>query len=148
MTEPIRGKVARLLNSREIVINVGSIDGVAVGMRFDVVGRADIRDPDTNEPLGSVDRPKVSVRITEVKERLSVASTYRETQGPVGGPRLGPFSRSLMPLMWETNYETLKTEEGTWEEEEGTVKVGDPVVQIIKENEVEQKSASSQKKPA
>ena len=29
MTEPIRGKVARILNSREMVINVGSDSGVA-----------------------------------------------------------------------------------------------------------------------
>ena len=37
MTEPIRGKVARILNSREMVINVGSDSGVAVGMRFEVM---------------------------------------------------------------------------------------------------------------
>ncbi len=61
---------------------------------------------------------------------------------------LGDFSRSLMPPKWVTNYETLKTEERTWEEEEGTVKDGDPVVQIIEESEIEQKSASSRQKPA
>lgn len=55
---------------------------------------------------------------------------------------LGAFSRSLMPPKWVTNYETLKTEEKTWEEEEGDVKVGDPVVQIIEESEVEQENAS------
>ncbi len=145
MTEPIRGKVARVLNSREIAINVGALNGVAVGMCFDVIGRADIRDPDTNEPLGSVDRLKVSVRVTEVKESLSVASTYQGTQVNVGGEMdlgLGAFSRSLMPPKWVTNYETLKTEEKTWEEEEGDVKVGDPVVQIIEESEVEQENAS------
>ena len=48
MTEPIRGKVARILNSREMVINVGSDSGVAVGMRFEVMDAKgeDILDPD------------------------------------------------------------------------------------------------------
>ena len=47
MTDPIRGKVARILNSRDMVINVGSRSGVAVGMRFDVMDAKgeDIRDP-------------------------------------------------------------------------------------------------------
>ena len=148
MTEPIRGKVARVLNSREIAINVGATNGVATGMRFDVVGRADVRDPDTKAVLGSVDRPKVRVRVTEVEERLSVASTYQGPRVNVGGRgSLGNFSRSLMPPRWVTNYETLKTEEKTWEEEEGSVKVGDPVVQIIEESEVEQENASSRQKP-
>ena len=37
MTDPIRGKVARILNSREIAINVGRDDGVYRGMYFDVI---------------------------------------------------------------------------------------------------------------
>ena len=52
MSVPIRGKVARVLNSREIAINLGSTNGVVVGMHFDVVdSKEDIRDPDTKEVL-------------------------------------------------------------------------------------------------
>ena len=144
MTEPIRGKVAQILNSREIAINVGSTDGVVVGMYFDVIDPKgeDIKDPDTDEVLGSIDRPKVRVRVTRVKERLSVASTYREKRVNVGGRRqFGDFSRVLMPPKWVTKYETLKTEEKTWEdldEERSYVKTGDPVIQIIEENNIEQ----------
>ena len=36
MTKPICGKVARVLNSREIAINIGVADGVTTGMFFDV----------------------------------------------------------------------------------------------------------------
>ena len=142
MTEPIRGKVARVLNPREVAINVGTTNGVAVGMYFDIVGRADIKDPDTKEALGSIDRPKVRVRVTEVKERLSVASTYQGKRVNVGGSlSLGDFSRALMPPQWVTKYDTFHTGEKTLEEENNEVKTGDPVVQVIEEAAAEQESA-------
>ena len=142
MTEPIRGKVARILNSREIVINVGSNSGVTVGMRFEVMDQKgeDVRDPDTEELLGSVERPKVRVKICKVQERLSVASTYKTETVNVGGSGLRSsmtFAGLLMPVKLETRHETLKTEEKTWEdldEEKSYVKTGDPAVQVLVED--------------
>lgn len=143
MPDLIRGKVARILNSREIVINVGSRRGVDVGMRFDVMDTTggEIADPDTGASLGSVERPKVRVEVSSVQERLSVATTYRKETVNVGGVGftggLGAsqsLSRVLMPPKWVTRYETLKTREETWEdldEEESYVKTGDPVVQVL-----------------
>ena len=145
MTEPIRGKVARVLNSQEIAINIGTANGVTMGMLFDVLflQSGQIRDPDTKKVLGSVKRTKVRMRVTEVQKKLAVASTYRFRQVNVGGPfDMGPFSRSLMPSKWITKYETLKKSEkdGVKEdidEEDSLVKVGDPVVQVIEESDVE-----------
>lgn len=138
MTEPIRGKVARVLNSKEIAINIGSSSGVQIGMYFDVMDPKgeDIRDPDTIEILGSIERPKVRVRITKVQEKISIASTFRKKEVNVGGQGFGliGFSRALMPQKWVTKYETLKTDEQTWEdldESESYVKTGDPVVQVL-----------------
>lgn len=143
MSESIRGKVARVLNSREIALSVGSSDGVVVGMYFDVMDPKgeDITDPDTGKVLGSIERPKVRVQITKVQEKLSVASTYRKTKKNVGGSMsdFGSLSRVLMPPKWVTKYETLKTEEKTWEdldEEQSYVKIGDPIVQVIEEIDV------------
>ncbi len=147
MADLIRGKVARVLNAREVALNVGLNHGVEVGMCFDILDPKgeDIIDPDTGESLGSIDRPKVSVRVTIVQEKLSVASTYKTKSVNVGGllPDLSkPFAKSLMPAEWITKYETLKTEEKTWEDlddEESYVKVGDPVVQVLQaEEEVEE----------
>jgi len=137
MTEPIRGKVARVLNAREIAINVGAARGVTVGMYFDVIDTHDeeIKDPDTEEVLGSIERPKVRVKITHVQEKLAIASTYKAESvniGGDGGP-LGPFARSLMPPEWIKKYETLRTKDKGWShlyEEDSYVKVGDPVVQV------------------
>ncbi len=143
MTDLIRGRVACVLNSREVALNVGANNGVEVGMYFDILDSKgeDIVDPDTGESLGFIDRPKVSVRVTKVQEKLSVASTYRTKRVNVGGllPDLSrPFAISLMPAEWVTKYETLKTEEKTWEdldEEDSYVKVGDPVVQVLQAEE-------------
>lgn len=155
MTQPIRGKVARLLNAREIVINKGTTDGVVVGMYFDVmdVNEADIVDPDTGESLGSIERSKISVKIIHVQEKLSVAATYRSERVNLGGSGvdleaaigLGPVARALMPPKWVTKYETFEIRGDSltpFEEKNSLVKIGDPVVQIIKTSKVEQKDAN------
>lgn len=136
---PIRGKVARILNTRELVINLGSEGGVTPGMYFDVMDPkgTDIEDPDTGDILGSIERPKVRVKVSRVETRLSIVSTYKSRQVNIGGQgnlNSGFLSQFLEPPKWVTKYETLKTQEKTWEdldEKESYVKIGDPVVQVI-----------------
>ncbi len=139
--EPIRGKVAQIVNSRELVLNIGAKQGVATGMYFDIIEPKgeDIKDPDSGEVLGSIERPKVRVRVTRVKERLSVASTYRMRKKNIGGMGFdlsAGLSGILRPPKWSKEYETLKTTEKTWEdidEQQSYVKTGDPVVQVSDE---------------
>ena len=137
MSDLIRGKVARILNSRELALNVGSDQGVRLGMLFDVTdpNLEEITDPDTNEVLGSLERPKARVKVVEVQGRLARASTYKKWRVNVGGSGLGTgiAAQALKPPKWETRYETLKTREATWEaldEEQSFVKTGDPVVEV------------------
>ena len=130
---PIRGSVARILNSRELVINRGSANGVRKGMFFSVLDprTEDIRDPETSEILGSVQRPKTFVKIVTVEDRLSVGRTFRQFNR--GGPTLGMSSIAALFEPPKQVVETLKTSESTWEEideEESFVKTGDPVVQV------------------
>lgn len=156
MTEPIRGKVAKILNSREIAINKGTENGVTIGMYFDVLDPhyENIEDPDTQEVLGSFQYPKVRVRVTLVEEKLALATTYRGEQVNIGGSSksgssraldayLGPFAESLMTPKWIMKYETLrKTEKANDEldEKDSYVKIGDPVVQITDQSEIEQEN--------
>ena len=133
--QPIRGKVARVLNSREIAINKGSDDGVEIGMIFKILSTkgSEIKDPDTGKPLGSVDLVKTSVKVTVVQERIAVASTYRSHRVNVGGRGLaivGLFD----PPKWETRFETLRIDEAAIEdldEEDAIVHTGDSVVQDL-----------------
>ena len=137
MTNMIRGKVARVLNSRELALNIGSEHGVRDGMLFDVIDPKgeDIVNPDTGDIIGSLERPKVRVKVISVQNKLSVASTYKKERVNVGGVGIGTsaISQLFMQPEYVTQYETLKTEEKTWEdisEEESYVKSGDPVVQV------------------
>jgi hypothetical protein len=130
--DPIRGRVARILNSRELVINKGHSDGVQDGMYFAVLdpNAEDITDPETGEVLGSIHRPKTFVKIVTVEERLSLARTFRQWNrgGQLSG--LSGLSELLGPP--RVVVESLKTSESTWEqldEKESFVKTGDPVVQ-------------------
>ena len=135
----IEGKVARVLNTRELVINRGSEHGVEKGMVFEVLDTtgSEIRDPDTGDVLGSVYRAKVRVRVTIVEPLLCVARTFRTRQKNVGGSG-GSLSAILgarieAPPRWVTEYETFKAEEAAWEnlpESQSYVKVGDPVREV------------------
>ena len=137
-SEPIRGKVAHILNSRELALNIGSEHGVELDMRFDVLDAAseNIRDPDTDAVIGSVYRPKVRVRILQVQEKISVASTYRSKSVNIGGSgtSLKAWADLFSPPKWVREYETLRTNESTWEnldEKDSYVATGDPVLQIL-----------------
>ena len=123
--KPIRGKVAQVLDSRQVVLNVGSSRDVSVDMIFKVINPRgeEIRDPDTNQVLGSVESPKLLIRVIEVQENLSVA-TISAANPTVTPSSLGPFTRSLMPPRWVDQYETLSTDTGG-------VNIGDPVVQVV-----------------
>ena len=143
MTKPIKGKVAHVLNTREIAINKGSTDGVAVGMHFDVMDTcySNIKDPDTKQVLGSIERAKVRVKIIDVQEKLSLATTYR-TEKENTGPRISDL---MLGSDWRTRHETLKTggklgnQPDELDEEDSYVKTGDPVVQVSEAIDKERK---------
>ncbi len=137
--EPIRGKVARVLNAREVALNKGSDDGVEVGMVFKILSAkgSDIKDPDTGESIGSVDIEKTSVKVTTVQDRVSVGSTFRTRRVNVGGG-LGIINNALFaPPRYEDRIETLKIRDSAFEElgeDDSFIKTGDEVVQDLQSN--------------
>lgn len=138
LSDPIRGAVARVLNRRELAINRGDQHGVRRGMVFAVLNTqgSDITDPETDEPLGSVDLPKVLVKIVRTQDRLSVGRTFKTRRRNVGGSgvMLGDI---FTPSRWIEEPETFEAGERTYQEEideeESFVKRGDPVVQMVGE---------------
>lgn len=144
---PIKGKVARILNARELVLNIGSEHGVAVGMRFRVLDPKgeDIKDPDTGHLLGSLRRTKLDVEVTSVQARLCVASTFKKREMNVGGRMglgssralslgLGDLAELLAPPKHIVKYETLRAPENVVEpldEKDSFVKTGDVVEELI-----------------
>lgn len=140
--QPLVGRVAMVLNERELATNIGASDGVEVGMKFKVLADepTEILDPETDELLGSIERVKVQVQATEVQERFSICRTYiihRTSGGPFYG--LSGMSASLASLYAPPREipETLKAEDSSLPpplpEKESYVKKGDRVVQLIEE---------------
>lgn len=133
----IRGKVAAILNRRELVLNVGSDDGVQPGMGFAVLNPKglDIKDPDTQKVIGSVEVPKVTVRAVRVQPRVTVARTFRVTRKNVGGMGTTGLTELFRPPRWVEETETLALKDKPYLEEmdpqQSYVRVGDPVVQIL-----------------
>lgn len=132
--KPIRGKVARVLNDREVAINRGSTDGVELGMKFAILSddSPEIIDPDTKESLGRIENRKVRVRVASVYERMAVAETFDTRRVNIGGNGIG--IGVFTPPKWVDRYETLKRGDSNvnaLSEFESYVSVGDTVSQII-----------------
>lgn len=124
----IEGKVAKILNPRELIINRGSEDGVKDQMKFEVVEESqEILDPDTNEVLGSIRRVKVRVKVVEIHPRLAIARTYETFEAP----NFAEAIASVMSPRTVTQVKTISTSPGAdYEDGKGFVEIGDKIVQI------------------
>lgn len=112
----LTGKVSGILTERELAINIGSNHAVAPGMRFKVLAEqpTEIRDPETDDVLGIVDREKIRLKVSEVHERFSICRTYSKADM---GLALLEAGNSTLPFPFS--------------KEESYVKKGDRVVQIL-----------------
>jgi len=125
----LHGKVAQLLNVRQLAINLGYKHGVAQGMHFAVLNRnaGAIHDPDTHEILGSVALAKVHVKVTTVQQEFSIADVEgKRWRSGIALPSYFFTESASVPL-------TLKRSDFSdveeIEEKDSIVKIGDPVVQ-------------------
>jgi hypothetical protein len=86
-SERIKGKVAAILSKRELILNIGSEDGVEIGMKFVILNSKgiDVTDPDSGKVLGTVEVPKTVVKVVRIDgPHLSVARTFRTLRGTPG----------------------------------------------------------------
>jgi len=139
MSKKVSGKVAKILNSRELVLNIGSKHGVVNNMIFNVIDSAglDITDPDSGDIIGSLRRVKLQVKVTYVEESLSIATTFKKKEIHVGGFGFAPdhlygseIARLFMQPSTRTEIETLKkpdSEIAPLDEKDSIVKSGDIV---------------------
>ena len=129
----IMGKVARILSDEEVVLNVGSEDGVTEGMEFVIfsVSEADrIVDPETGADLGAIETTKGRVNVHHVQDRISRARTLTYQVATAS------FERSvglLASRFWQAPVETRRRKLTVAEEqvseftEDLVVSIGDSV---------------------
>ena len=124
----MEGKVAAVINRRELVINRGSDAGVQEGMKFKVMDRRlEITDPESNETLGTLEREKVRVKVSEVHPKFSIAMTYETYQ--VSEPVLP----GMLGSQRVTRVRTLQTRSGAVQspdDQVASVREGDLVVEL------------------
>lgn len=141
---PIEGKVAGIINERDLIINKGSDVGVSEGMKFRVVeGQVPIKDPDSGEELGCLDREKIRVRVVEVQAKFCIAKTYETYVVNIGGEGVSfgftglDSFRRLLPRQEVTRVRTLRAADTInlgpmpMDEVGSFVKVGDSVKQVV-----------------
>jgi len=125
----IEGKVAAILNERELIMNRGAEAGVKEGMKFRIVEpQVAIKDPDTGEALGTVVHEKIRVEIVEVQPKFSKARTYETFVDYIEPPRLPPLPPP--PMLPVTRVRTLTRTSFRDFLSADYVKVGDLVVQV------------------
>jgi hypothetical protein len=131
----IQGNVAEILNIREVALNIGKNHGVTIGMKFKIVDKShEIKDPNTGEIIGNIDREKIRVKVTEIQDKLSIARTYETfSEGFPSG--LYEYLTNTSIVSQSTKVRTLRATDqkapyDPLEERSSFVKVGDAVIQI------------------
>ena len=120
----IRGNVAKVLSSRDLVLNVGSKDGVKSGMEFHVVDKVAAKDPVSQRQLSPIEVLKARVMVNEVVEDACVASTFRrQTPGSAVSETLSRLFDHPEKMLVSPDF----VKDPAWSR---IVQVGDSVVQV------------------
>jgi hypothetical protein len=69
----VNGKLADVIDSRQLAFNVGSSQGIKVGVTARMYREIQISDPETHEMLGGVRVPKLSLRVNFVDDKFCIA---------------------------------------------------------------------------
>ena len=120
-------------------------------MVFRILGKTEdeITDPDTGKTLGCVHPTKVRVRVIEAQPRISVARTFRKRRVNVRIKERQPLMSPPLPRghklsAWVTRYETLNADANNGDGPKKYVATGDPVIQVIEFDSVEQSAEIGQ----
>jgi len=133
MSEAIEGKVAKILDGSNLIINVGSSHGVQPGLRLIVFAPGDeVVDPDTGESLGTWEAVKGEIVANHVQERISICGA---APPPEKEDQVDPSTRTLSAAMIADHMRTdsaqsrLNVNKGQIDgmPKVGPISVGDPV---------------------
>jgi len=124
MKDRIECKVIRILSDRELVLDAGSDRGVEMGMVFNIQGVLDIQDPVSKAPIETLTFTKLSVRVSHLGSKVSVARTFR--QGFHKDKSLG-LEELTQDMLVERIESTSFERNFNWERK---INIGDRAIQI------------------
>ena len=92
--------VVQVHRNRRVYLNLGANKGVTIDMEFSIVqlGEA-IRDPETKEIIGYDETPIGTVRVTEVRDKMSIAAIVKEEPGQKIAGGETAYSRSKCDML-------------------------------------------------
>jgi hypothetical protein len=118
LSTPIKGKITNILDAYTVILNIGQKQNVSVGMIFKIIAKViEVKDPDSQELLGTMELEKDRVKIVQVMEKFSMAQTFESVLAPIS-PTLS-FSQ-VMQRRLDTEAQEI----------DRTVRVGDQVIQV------------------
>ena len=126
----IIGKVARILNESELILNVGRLDDVKWGMEFVIYSESEhVLDPETGEDLGAIETVKGRVKTTHVMEEMSRAKTSTYQVAVPSPYSVEAIGRSIFGQRTETRRYKLQVHQDDVMpiDEDLTVRIGDKV---------------------
>lgn len=103
MSKVIQGRVATILDPHQIAFNVGSEDGVTEGSIVRLRRSVKVKDPDSDDELGTVNLIKLSLVVNLVEERYCVARVRDRSERQAGNSIL--FGNQPLMRVDETNID-------------------------------------------
>lgn len=64
--------VTKIINKYEVLLNVGSNDGITNNSRFEIIGTEDITDPVSKESLGILNYTKITLRVRHLLPTMCI----------------------------------------------------------------------------
>ena len=125
VAHPIICKVADILSTRELALNVGSEDGIQKNMEFRIIGNAQIEDPDNMNPPEKIEFTKAEVRVTMIGKYSCVAQTFQRSGINIDMDNFAPE----LPFDREGNITRPKGVNPQWDK---NIEIGDIAIQAPK----------------
>ncbi|WP_040458688.1 hypothetical protein [Limosilactobacillus antri] len=107
-------KVAKIISTKQIVVNAGKSDGLAEGDELEIIGEIGdpVKDPDTGKVIGTLDNLKGRVIVTTVYQNMSIADA------PKKEVLNDPYSRILRQShLFSKQIDPMKQWKGTVQED-------------------------------
>jgi len=99
MAEVLEGKIAKILDERNVIITLGMQHSVKEGMRFVVFAQGEmVTDPDTGESLGAWEIVKGYIAAAHVQEQMTICAPSAPP-GEETAPTADPSTKTLSAAM-------------------------------------------------